>query len=489
VQEAVRILNPETTAVPAAGGARLTIAIFIEHDIVYRHFITSGVFADLAARHRVVFVFPEKGPENKRLTVEIDPRTLGGEALFIPTNIERITYWRRLYQVSQLRWRPGAAWRQLRATMRRHVGPRANILYSALALPGIFALYRRWSESMIDRQPTAMTDVLDRLSPDMIVHPTVLEGLFINDVIKLGRARGIPTIAIMNSWDNPSTKRAVFGEPDWLLVWGEQTRNLAVTYMGMDPARTVSFGAAQFEIYRRPPRVARDEFCRSYGIDPAKPILLYAGSSKGSDEFAHLQTIEDAIDRGDLPGISIVYRPHPWGRGGYKGERLLDHPWRHVRIDRSMRGYLEEIRAGRRPIYLADYADTHDILACVDALVSPLSTILLEGMLHGKPVLCFLPDEKQGSSLGLQARHVHFDDFFNNPDVLVVEGDTALIGKLAELMARVSDPDAAARMAKACAHFVVPQREPYGERLTALLEKLAAERPEKTRLGAAVRIS
>ena len=29
----------------------------------------------------------------------------------------------------------------------------------------------------------------------------------------------IPLIVIMNSWDNPSTKRAVIGKPDWLLVW------------------------------------------------------------------------------------------------------------------------------------------------------------------------------------------------------------------------------------------------------------------------------
>jgi hypothetical protein len=470
MQELLRNVAQDAAPQP---GKHLTVAVFIEHDIVYRHFVMSGVFSDLAARHRVVFVFPERGADNRRFTVDADPKQLGAEICTLPTNIARITYWRRLYQVSQLRWRPGEAWKHLRATMRYTVGPRASKLYTLLALPGIFSLYRRWSEARIDREPTAMTQLLDRIAPDVIVHPTVLEGLFINDVIKLGRARGIPTVAIMNSWDNPSTKRAVFGKPDRLLVWGPQTKNLALTYMGMEPARVVSFGAAQFEIYRSPPRVTREAFCASYDIDPKKPILLYAGSSKGSDEFAHLQMIEDAIDGGRLPDISILYRPHPWGRGGYKGERLLDHPWRRVRIDRSMRGYLEEIRAGRKPIYLADYADTHDILANIDALVSPLSTIILEAMLHGKPALCFLPDEKEGSSLPLQARHAHFREVFDNPDILLAEGDHALLGCLASLMARVSDPEMPERLARTCAFFVEPHKQSYGERLCAFLEETA----------------
>src|SRR6185436_20144123 len=96
----------------------------------------------------------------------------------------------------------------------------------------------------------------------------------------------------MNSWDNPSTKRAIIGQPDWLLVWGPQTRQHAIKYMGMDPARAVVFGAAQFDVYRRPPRVSRDEFCRAQRVSATKRLLLYAGSSKGTDEFEHLRMIE-----------------------------------------------------------------------------------------------------------------------------------------------------------------------------------------------------
>ncbi|NJO53454.1 MAG: hypothetical protein HC829_00225 [Bacteroidales bacterium] len=232
------------------------------------------------------------------------------------------------------------------------------------------------------------------------------------------------------------------------------------------------FGAAQFDIYRNPPRINRDEFCHRHDIDPAQPILLYAGSSKGADEFGHLRMIEDAIDACRLPPMSVIYRPHPWGRGGFKGERIADHPWRHVRIEESMRGYIEAVREGRKGISLPDYAETHDVLSSIDALVSPLSTIILEALLHGKPALCFLPASQAGSSLDLQASLVHFEDMYDDPEVLIARGDDALIPSIDDLMRRVGEPAIGERLATSSRHFVTDFDAAYGERLTTFFNEL-----------------
>ena len=455
---------------------QLRVVIFIDHDIVYRHFVQSRVFSELISAHDVTFVFPRQGPENKRLTTAVNSAEVAAPIEWMPIETARISLWRRLFQVSQLRWRRGADWRHLRAVTRYLVGPRAAKLYSILAFPGIYQLFRAYSFNRIGVLPTALDGLLDRLKPDVIVHPTVLEGLFVNDVVQQAARRRVPAILIMNSWDNPATKRAVVGNPDHLLVWGPQTRDLALRFMKIPGDRVTSFGAAQFDIYRNPPRLTRDSFCAAHDIDATKRILLYAGSSKGSDEFAHLQALEAAIDDGRLTNVAVVYRPHPWGRGGYKGERLLDYPWRHVRIERSMRAYLEEMRVGKKRIYLADYADTHDVLSSIDALVSPLSTIILEGALHGKPVLCFLPDEKEGSSLRLQARLVHFDAMYNDPVFLKAHGDASLVDKVAELLALVDDSGFAAKLQRTCAYFVEPQVEPYGLRLKKFIEGASSRR-------------
>ena len=136
-----------------------------------------------------------------------------------------------------------------------------------------------------------------------------------------------------------------------------------------------------------------------------------------------------------------------------------------------MRSYLEDVRGGRKGIHLADYADTHDVLSSIDALVSPLSTILLEGALHGKPVLCFLPDEKEGSSLQMQARHVHFDAMYQNPIFLKAEGDAALIGKLVELVGLAGDRSFVKSVQRASDFFVEPHAQPFGSRLCRYVEQ------------------
>ena len=40
-------------------------------------------------------------------------------------------------------------------------------------------------------------------------------------------------------------------------------------------------------------------------------------------------------------------------------------------------------------MYLADYSITNKLLTLVDAVISPFSTMLIESMLKGKPVLAF----------------------------------------------------------------------------------------------------
>jgi hypothetical protein len=315
-----------------------------------------------------------------------------------------------------------------------------------------------------------MEELFDAFRPDAVVHPCVLEGLFLNDLIEICKHRDVPLTVIMNSWDNPSTKRSMVGSPNWLLVWGEQTRRHAIDMAGMSSSAVLSFGAAQFEIFKQPSRLAREDFCEMNGLDPDRRILLYAGSSKGTDEIAHLKILDAAVAEGKFGEVSILYRPHPWGGGGKDGHRVLDVPWQHVLIESSMRVYLEQIRKGNAAKYLADYRDAHDVLTHVDAVVSPLSTILLEAAMHGKPILCFLPDADNLSQFKTDANLTHFHDMFRMPEILMAKGIDELLPKTKELMSLVEKPGIKETMAKAVDFFVAAHTEPYAKRLADFIE-------------------
>lgn len=459
----------------------MRILIFIEHDIIIRHFVHSRIFDHLIANHEVTFVFPEAG--HKRVSMDIDRQPLGAGYRRLEIHPTRQRLWKWLFLIDQLRWRPGRQAGVLRRARRQAIGWKATVLFSVFALPGIYSVFRWRTMNRLASLPNvALEALLERERPDAIIHPSVLEGEFINDLVEASRARGVPLVVIMNSWDNPSTKQAMAGHPDKLLVWGRQTWRHAVDFIGMDREDTVKFGAAQFDVYRSKPRITRSEFCRRHDIDPSAKILLYAGSSKGTDEHRHLLEIDNAIESGALRNTEVVYRPHPWGRGGYDGGRILTHPWHHVCIESTMRSYLERVTAGDTAMDFPDYHDTHDVLSSVDAVVSPLSTIILESALHGRPVLCFLPEEERNAKhFQMASPLIHFQDIYCAPEFLVARGLDELMPKLSELMSKAGDEIFAERLEKACEFFVEPFDEPYGERLTGFLEDIMAERDQAQR--------
>jgi len=458
----------------------MKILVFFDHDIMIRHFLHSQVFDELVQRHDVVFVFPEK--RHKRVKIDISALDLGGAPTrHLTVSVERLKIWQGLMLADTLRWRPGSHFAAMRRVHRSAAGLKATLLYSVLALPGLLQVFHAWSHRRIKTMPYRDMDaLLDQERPDAIIHPSVLAGVFINDLVVASRARSIPFVVIMNSWDNPSTKRAMTGQPDWLLVWGPQTQVHAVKFMNMPQERVICFGAAQFDLYRNPPRIDRIEFCRRHNIDPAAQILLYAGSSKGTDEFSHLRMLDEAIERGEVGNTVVVYRPHPWGDGGKGGARIFDHSWRNVRIEQTMRGYLERVKAGSLGITTPDYCDTHDLLSSVDAVVSPLSTIIIEGALHGKPVLCFLPDEEdKRSHYTLALPLTHFDDFFAEPCFLTARGDAAFVPAVRSLLNKVGDDNYSQALVEACNHFVSTFDRPYGVRLAHFVEGVAKSRTDR----------
>lgn len=457
----------------------MKVLIVFDADIVIRHFVMSGVFNDLVAAHDVTFAFLD--PAHKRMG-PVRPEALdlaGAPYEIIKPDPYRIRLWAELFSIDRLRFRPGRQHRANRYFQWHAIGRKARLKYQTLALPGLRQAFGWLQRKRLARHPNVeIESLLDRVRPDIVIHPCVLNGLFINDLIALCDRRGVPCVTVMNSWDNPATKQAMVGSPDLLLVWGEQSERHAMAYMGMPPERIRRFGAAQFEVYHEPPRLDRETFCAAHKIDPANRILLYAGSSKETDEFGHLQAIDAMIEDGRLPGTSVIYRPHPWGDGGRGGHRLLDHPWRHVRIERSMVAYLEQVRAGNKEKSLPDYRDTRDLLCHIDALVSPLSTIILEAALLGHPVMCFVPRDEweEAEHLRLSLPSVHFDAMYRMPGVITANGREAMLAALPELLEKAADPQLAADLRKATEFVVAPFEETWGRRMVALVEELGERR-------------
>jgi hypothetical protein len=159
--------------------------------------------------------------------------------------------------------------------------------------------------------------LLAGLQPDaVLVTPVIRPGLNQTEVLKAARVLGIPSGFPVYSWDSLSNKGRMHALPDRIYAWNEIHRREAIELHGVDPERVVVTGAPHWDsFFGLEPTEDRDEFCARYGLDPARPIVLYLGSTRTvcRDEPPVVEGWLEALrgSAGPLAGANVLVRPHP----------------------------------------------------------------------------------------------------------------------------------------------------------------------------------
>ena len=465
------------------GATKKKALVFIDHDLIIRHFIHSGAFAELEQRFDVSYVFNEDPDvEPAKRWIHQDPHSLGLRRVLI-THVprKRMGSWFKLYITTVLHNQRGT---------RNYPGRKLRVIESVgwlraqraalYALPGIYQFARRHMlAKQGEYQPLA--ELLRAERPDIIVQPSILTGYYLNELLLLSCSLNIPFLVLMNSWDNPSQKAAATGSPDKLVVWGEQTRRHAIEYMRMPEADVHAFGAAQFQVYRTPPQESDAELRDLFRVPTGKPIVLYAGVSKSINETRHLRLLDDAIEAGQIPPCHVLYRPHPWRGRLVEGEQdFFDAGLRHVSMDPFMEPYYRRVTQSRdTAIDMADYLITAKLLRLVSGTISSLSTILLETLMQGKPLISFMPRQdmltKYGRSAAISQKLAHFHDLWGKAGVIECHEDNDLPGCMRELLSQAAAPESMDKIRATASYFVVMDGPSYGHRVAELAEGMTAK--------------
>jgi hypothetical protein len=255
---------------------------------------------------------------------------------------------------------------------------------------------------------------LQAFEPDaVLVSPLVHFGSAQADFVKAAQALGVPVGMLLFSWDNLSTKGALHVAPDRLFVWNEQQRQEAFDLHGLSPERIAVTGAPRFDrFFELRPLLARASFCAPFGLDPAKPILLYLCSSRlvSEREPAFIREWHDRIraSRHDgLRGATLIVRPHPdlpvedrrWlgpeQTGRWDG---LDILFRARRMFDDPATLLLSSESGQASIL-------HECLHHARAAVGLNTSAEIEAAIAGRPVFTVLVDETRADG---QQSTLHF---------------------------------------------------------------------------------
>lgn len=154
--------------------------------------------------------------------------------------------------------------------------------------------------------------------PDLLlVTPLVELGSQQVDYVKCARRLGVRSALCVASWDNLTSKGLVRVLPDHVVVWNEAQKHEAVALHGVPEDRVLVTGAQPFDRwFSGAPTRSREAFCRRVGLDPARPFVLYVGSSVfiAPDEVPFAERWRCALARAADPAVrdvSVLLRPHP----------------------------------------------------------------------------------------------------------------------------------------------------------------------------------
>lgn len=241
-------------------------------------------------------------------------------------------------------------------------------------------LWDVFGQSLTAADGAFLDDVIDDVKPDCVLTAHLNQG-FGRGLIARCRHRGIPTIGNVFSWDHPFYSQP--SRPDLLTCWSLDMRRNLIRIGGFLPEQIVITGAPIFDPYFDPVGIwNRRELCDRMGLDPLRPIILFATLGQLRmfwDETGTFRAFLDAFDHADLPGPpQIVLRLHPISIDHYFEEfrRRKD-----VFFSRYTR-YFPGIRwcPSRDEVFLAGNLMRH-----ADVCISPGSTMSIESAIFDTP--------------------------------------------------------------------------------------------------------
>jgi hypothetical protein len=227
-----------------------------------------------------------------------------------------------------------------------------------------------------------LRDALERLDLDLVFLVTrcTLSG-HEGTVVKAARSLGLPTLMLVWSWDNLSSKAVLHEHPDRLLVWNETQAREAEELQGVASERVEVVGAPNFDRFFAAVVAAGD---RRTG-----KTIVYLGSSTNiapDEPSIFARWLQAVRAEPSLRDTEVVVRPHP------AGDAWLDWapPEERVSLQRPQQKVETEALAG--------------LLARADAVVALNTSAEIEAAIAGRPVLTF----RAGADAPGQEGSIHF---------------------------------------------------------------------------------
>ena len=203
-------------------------------------------------------------------------------------------------------------------------------------------------------------------------------GADFGNLVWVARRLSIPVIGLQENWDNLATKTFILEEPDYFLVWGDQSAGHIRSVHRLFDVKVSVVGSPRFSPYfqdrRAIPAVSTESGKRVDLRD--RQFILVAGTGDGIDDVMLVRLVANAfspkVRKRISANLTIVYRPHPMTRTAVDYTTLL-HEFPSMLIDAG-----PESRS---------FGHHNALVKSAALVINHFSTLTVESLLCGTPVM------------------------------------------------------------------------------------------------------
>ena len=236
-------------------------------------------------------------------------------------------------------------------------------------------------------------DVMRRYPASLLITANYGTESFEVRLLRAARRHGVPSLALIPSWDNLSSKGVIGENPRHLAVWNAIMREEAISLYGFKAGAIHVCGGLQFDLYARsrPPQETH-AILERLRIDSRSPFVVIGTITPRyfANNVDIVDIVNDAVVAGRLPAdLQIVVRLHPQvvddPHFGDNLDQYRERAARHSRIKLSIPRVLSW--GTLRPPTPEDGAELMTLLQLAAVAVMPASTLAIDACALGAPVI------------------------------------------------------------------------------------------------------
>jgi hypothetical protein len=231
--------------------------------------------------------------------------------------------------------------------------------------------------------PLLGTDYFKKYNPSMVFYATLYSR---NLCLEHGaKQRGIPSVAFVLSWDNPTSKGPFPVRPDCVIVWNDILKRELIRYHDYKEDELFVSGVPQFDIYSQQEKyITKKAFFDKWQLVHSKKLITYTTGTPGTSPFDH-EVIDLLVrsmkDGGFSQPVQLLIRLHPkdreedYDRFRDLPEVILQSPGRKAETNDSWNPSEE------------DMYGLAELMLYSDAVINVASTITIDAAAFDTPVV------------------------------------------------------------------------------------------------------